>query len=72
MGGNFEEETTSSWLEENRTSEVDILNKAKEHGEKINIHTPDMICHLDPNLLCSLVEVIRQFLGLPTDGSRSL
>ena len=51
---------------------MDILNKAKEHGEKINIHTPDMICHLDPNLLCSLVEVIRQFLGLPTDDSRSL
>ena len=63
------------WPEESRTSEVEILRKAKEYGEKIDFignHIPEMVCHLDPNFLCSSTKTIRQFLGLPTDGSRRL
>jgi len=63
------------WPEESRTSEVEILKKAKEYGEKIDFigdHIPEMVCHLDPNFLCSSTKTIRQFLGLSTDGSRRL
>jgi hypothetical protein len=63
------------WPEESRTSEADILRKAKEYGEKIDLisnHIPEMICHLDPNFLCSSTKTIREFLGLPTNGSRRL
>jgi len=63
------------WPEENRTSEVEMLKKAKEYGEKIDFigdHIPEMVCHLDPNFLCSSTKTIRQFLGLSTDGSRRL
>ena len=63
------------WPEESRTSEVEIIKKAKEYGEKIDFignHIPEMIFHLDPNFLCSSTKTIRQFLGLPTDGSRRL
>ena len=63
------------WPEENRTSEVEILKKAKEYGEKIDLignHIPEMVCHLDSNFLCSSTKTIRQFLGLSTDGSRRL
>jgi hypothetical protein len=63
------------WPEENRTSEVEILKKAVEYGKKIDLignHIPEMVCHLDPNFLCSSTKTIRQFLGLPTDGSRRL
>ena len=63
------------WPEENRTSEVEILEKAREYGEKIDFigdHIPEMVCHLDPNFLCSSTKTIRQFLGLSTDGSRRL
>ncbi|KAF9644598.1 hypothetical protein BDM02DRAFT_3102628 [Thelephora ganbajun] len=63
------------WPEKTRTSEVDILRKAKEYGEKIDFignHIPEMVCHRDPKFLCSSTKTIRQFLGLPTDGSRCL
>jgi len=63
------------WPEENRTSEVEILKKAKEYGEKIDFignHIPEMVCHLDPDFLWSSTKTVRQFLGLPTDGSRRL
>ena len=63
------------WPEENRISEVEILKKAKEYGEKIDFignHIPEMVCHLDPDFLCSSTKTIRQFLGLPTNGSRRL
>ena len=63
------------WPEEKRMSEVEILKKAREYGEKIDFignHIPEMVCHLDPNFLCSSTKTIRQFLGLSTDGSRRL
>ena len=63
------------WPEEKRTSEADILKKAKEYGEKIDFignHIPEMVCHWNSNFLCSSTKTIRQFLGLPTDGSRRL
>jgi len=63
------------WPEEGRTSEVEILKKAKEYGKKINFignHLPEVICHRDPNFLGSSTKTIRQFLGLPTNGSRRL
>jgi hypothetical protein len=63
------------WPEENRTSEVDILKKAKEYGEKIDLignHIPKMVCHRDPSFLCSSTGTIRRFLGLSTNGSRRL
>jgi hypothetical protein len=63
------------WPEETRTSEVEILKKAKEYGEKIDLignHIPEMICGVDPNFLCSSTKTIRQFLGLPTNNSRRL
>lgn len=63
------------WPEESRTSEAEILKMAKEYGENIDFignHIPDMVCHLDPNFLCSSTKPIRQFLGLSTDGSRRL
>ena len=44
------------WPEENRTSEVEILKKAREYGEKIDFignHIPEIVCHLDPNFLRS-------------------
>jgi hypothetical protein len=61
------------WPEEKRMSEVEILKKAKEYGQRIDFiseHTPEMVCHQDPNFLCSSTKAIRQFLGLPADGSR--
>ena len=63
------------WPEEVRTSEVDILRKAEEYGRKIDFiknHTPEIVCHRDPNFPCSSAKTIRHFLGLPTDGSRRL
>ena len=63
------------WPEERRTSEVEILEQAKEYGKKIYFigdHIPEMVCHRDPNFLCSSTKTIRQFLDLPTDGSRRL
>ena len=64
---------TTYWPEESRTSEIEILQKAREYGEKIDridSHIPGMICYLDPNFHST--KTIRQFLGLPTDGSRRL
>ena len=63
------------WPEETRTSEVEILKKAREYGERIDFignHIPEMVCHLDPNFPCSSTKTIRQFLGLHEDGSRRL
>ena len=63
------------WPEEKRTSEVEILKKAREYGENIDFigkYIPGMVCHLDPNFLCSSTKTIRQFLGLSTNGSRHL
>ena len=63
------------WPEESRTSEVEIIKKAKEYGETIKLigdHIPHMVCHRDPKSLCSSTKTIRQFLGLPIDGSRCL
>jgi hypothetical protein len=59
--------------------EQDERGRDPEEGngvwEKIDLignHIPEMVCHLDPNFLCSSTKTIRQFLGLPTDGSRRL
>ena len=63
------------WPEETRTSEVEILKRAKEYGEEISLigdHIPKMICHGDPDFLCGSTKTIRQFLRLPTNGSRRL
>ena len=63
------------WPEESGTSEMDILRKAKEYGEKIDFignHIPETLYHQDPNFLCSSTGTIRRFIGLPTDGSRRL
>jgi hypothetical protein len=63
------------WPEENRTSKVDILKKAKEYGEKIDLignHIPKMVYHRDPSFLCSSTRTIRRFLGLSTNGSSRL
>jgi hypothetical protein len=63
------------WPEESGTSEMDILRKAKEYGEKIDFignHIPEMFYHQDPNFLCSSTGTICRFIGLPTDGSRRL
>ena len=52
-----------------------VLNRPKERGRKIPFirnRIPEMVCHRDPNLLGSSTKTIRQFLGLPTDGSRRL
>ena len=46
-----------------------------EYGRTVELirnHIPEMICHLDPKFLCSSTKTIRQFLGLPTGGSRRL
>jgi len=56
-------------------SEVEILKKAKEYGKKIDFicnHIPEMVCHLNPNFLCSSTKTVCQLLGLPTDASRCL
>ena len=63
------------WPEENRTSEVEILKKAREYGEKIDFirnHIPEIVCHPDPNFLCGSTKTIRQFLGISPDGCRRL
>ena len=63
------------WPEEARKSEVEILKKAEECGKKIKFienHIPEMVFHQDPNFLCSSTKMIREFLGLPTNGSRRL
>jgi len=63
------------WPEETRTSEVEILKKAREYGERIDFignHIPEMVCHLDPNFPCSSTKTIRQFLGLHGGGFRRL
>ena len=49
------------WPEEKRTSKVEILKKAREYGEGIDFignHILEMVCHLDPNFLCSLTKTI--------------
>ena len=54
---------------------MEILKKAKEHGNKINLignYISEMVCHLDPNFLCSSTKTIREFLGFSTDGSHRL
>ena len=56
-------------------SEVEILKKAKECGEKIEFirnHIPQMVGHLESNFLCSSTRTVREFLDLPTEGSRRL
>ena len=63
------------WPEEARTSEVEILKKAEECGNRFDFiknHIPEVVCHRDPEFLCGSTKVIRQFLGLPTDGCRRL
>ena len=63
------------WPEEKRRSEIELLEKAREYGEKVDFignHIPEMVCHRDPNFLCSSTKTIRQFLGLRTGGSRRL
>ena len=63
------------WPEEARTSEVDVLEKAEKYGRNIDFiknHIPEVVCHRDPNFLCSSTKTIRKFLGLPTDGCRRL
>ena len=63
------------WPEKSRTSEVEILKKAKKYGEKIapiGNHIPEMVCHKDPIFVGSSTRTIRGFLGLSTEGSRRL
>ena len=63
------------WPEESRTSEVEILKKAKKYGEKIALignHIPEIVCHKDPTFVGSSTGTIRRFLGLSTEGSRRL
>ena len=63
------------WPEEDRMSEVEILKEARECGKEISFisnHIPKLVCHRDPNFLCSSTKTIRQFLGLATSGSRCL
>ena len=63
------------WPKDNWTREVDIIEKAKGYGSEIALigdHLPDVVCHLDPTWICSSTKAIRQFLGLPTDGARTL
>lgn len=63
------------WAEESRISEVEILKKAEEYGRKtdfIGNHIPEIVCHRDPEFLCSSTKMIRRFLGLPTGGCRRL
>jgi hypothetical protein len=63
------------WPEENGTSEVDILKKAEEFGKRIDFTCnliPEMVCHRDPNFLCSSTGPICRFLGLSADDSRRL
>ena len=63
------------WPEESRASEVEILQMAKEYGRNIPFirnHIPNMVCHEDPVFAGSSTSMIRDFLGLPTDGSRCL
>ena len=60
---------------ESRTSEVDILKKAREFGEKITFnenHITEVICQKDPILDGSSTSTIHRFLGLSTDGSHCL
>ena len=38
----------------------------------IGNYIPEVVCHRDPNFLRSSTKTIRQFLGLPTNGSRRL
>jgi len=57
--------------EEDRASEAEILKKEKEYGEKVDSignRIPEMVCHPDPNFLCSSTKTVRKCL--PTDGSR--
>ena len=61
------------WPEEARMREVEILKKAEECGNRFDFiknHIPEVVCHRDPEFLCGSTKVIRQFLGLPTDGCR--
>jgi hypothetical protein len=63
------------WPEENRMSEVDILDQAMERGKKIDFiinHIPEVVSHADPVFLCGSTKTIRQFLGLGTGGTRRL
>jgi hypothetical protein len=63
------------WPEDDWTSEVDVLKKAREYGEETDLvrnHIPDMVCYLDPTWMCSSTKTIRHFLDLPTEGSRVL
>lgn len=63
------------WPKESSTSEVDILETAKEFGRYIDLirdHIPDMVCHLDPTWIGSSTKTIRQFLGVSTEGTRFL
>lgn len=63
------------WPNDSWTREADILEKVREYGRKIDLigdHIPDMVCRLDPTWICSSTRTIRQFLGLPTEKSRSL
>ena len=63
------------WPEEARTSEVKILKKAEEYAEEnefIKNHIPEIVCHRDPEFLCSSTGTIRQFLCFPTGSCRIL
>ena len=51
---------------------MEILKKAKEHGNKIDLidnYISEMVYHLDPNFLCSSTKTIREFFGFSTDCS---
>lgn len=61
------------WPEESGTSEVEILKKVKEYGEKIAFfgnHIPDVVCHKGPIFVGSSTGTIHRFLSVSTEGSR--
>jgi hypothetical protein len=63
------------WLEDDHPGEVDVIKKAREYGEGIDLienHIPDMVCYMDPTWISSSTKIIRKFMGLATKGSRTL
>ena len=64
-----------SWPEETRLSEVVFIQRAKEIGESNDLvkgHIPTILGSIDPPHLTCSTSLIRQFLGLDTNGARSL
>ena len=64
-----------SWPEETRTSEVEIIEKARGIGEADKLvggHIPEMLGNIDPPYLTCSTRIIRAFLNLDTAGARVL